>query len=356
MDMRVNGNTGEVPPPVSRDDRRSLPELSIILVNWNSKEFVRQCLRSLWGHSQNTFFEVVVIDNGSFDGCDKMLADEFPAVVFIQNTENIGFARANNLAVRHSRGHFLLFLNPDTEFIQDSIRILCDRLDSFPNAGAVGCRLLNGDRTLQTSCVQSFPTVLNQMLDSEFLRHRCPRSSLWGMFALYSTDATAIEVEALSGACILVKRNVFDHVGGFTERYFMYGEDLDLCFRIKKEGYRNIYASDTSIVHYGGGSTSGQNGISFNVLMRQSVYQFLRFNRGRLSALCYRIAMATSSLVRILLIIILRAFSRSRVLPDSAASLAKWFSVLRWSLGLTSRANAGLPTMSRRFNTALIQH
>src|SRR5205807_6936081 len=116
--------------------------------------------------------------------------------------ENIGFARSNNLGVRHSRGRYLLFLNPDTELTEDSIQIFRDRIESIPNAGAVGCRLLNSDGTLQTGCVQPFPTVLNQILDADFLQRLFPRSRLWGASALHSVEQTAAEVQVVSGACV----------------------------------------------------------------------------------------------------------------------------------------------------------
>src|SRR5664280_1246315 len=144
-------------------------DLSIIIVNWNSKSFLRQCLISLGARCKSPASEVIVVDGGSFDGCAEMLAQDFPWVIFIQSETNVGFARANNSAVSRARGRCLLFLNPDTEFLEDSISILMSRLEALPNAGAVGCQLLNSDGSLQTNCVQAFPTIWNQVLDSRFL-------------------------------------------------------------------------------------------------------------------------------------------------------------------------------------------
>src|SRR5690606_31300734 len=135
-------------------------------------------------HGWSSDIEVIVVDSASFDGCDKMLAAEFPAAVYIQSDSNIGFARANNLGLRHARGGYILFLNPDTEFIEPAIPRLLESMTADSTIGAMGCKLLNRDRSLQTSCVQSFPTPLNQALDSEWLRIRTPHSPLWGMAAL----------------------------------------------------------------------------------------------------------------------------------------------------------------------------
>ena len=138
-------------------------------------------------------------DGGSFDGCGEMLAREFPAVSFIQIDKNVGFARANNEAARQASGRFLLFLNPDTLLHEDSARVLVERLATLPQAGAVGCKLLNPDRTLQHTCVQSLPTVLNQLLDSDYLRARFPHWKMWVSAPLWEGVTQAAEVEAISG-------------------------------------------------------------------------------------------------------------------------------------------------------------
>ena len=326
--------------------------LSIIIVNWNSKDYVRQCLTSLFRHCPDGDWEVIVVDGASFDGCDEMLACEFPAVTFLQSHENIGFARANNFAVRHATGRYLLFLNPDTEFIEDSVRVLLYQLAALPDAGAVGCRLLNGDRTLQTSCVQSFPTILNQALDSDFLRLRFPRSPLWGMAALHAGRREPTEVEALSGACILAKRESFERIGGFTESYFMYGEDLDLCFKLRRAGLKVFHVPETSLVHFGGASTSRAASNFSTVMTRQSVYRFMRLNRGIVAALGYRFSTMLSALARLLLIGPMMIFG-DRVVRHGSNSLRKWFAILSWSLGFEPQRPT--PSTKKTVPTAVAQ-
>ncbi|RXK52913.1 glycosyltransferase family 2 protein [Oleiharenicola lentus] len=311
----------------------SSPDVSIIIVNWNSKDYLRACLQSLGRHHPPGLkLEIIVVDGASFDGCDRMLAAEFPEVRFIQSRENIGFARANNLGARHAGGRNLLLLNPDTEFIEDSLSLLGARLESLPKAGAVGCRLLNTDRSLQTTSILNFPTILNRVLDSEYLRRRYPDSSLWGNAALFRQGTTPVAVEALSGACILIRKDCFDLIGGFTESYFMYGEDVDLGYKLRKAGWLAYYIPEAQLVHHGGGSSRQTVSNFSTVMMRVSCHHFMRLHRGLAAATAYRIAMGGSALLRLLLIIPLLPFGNQFV-RHGRASLGKWLAVLRWSVG-----------------------
>lgn len=322
----VSGPTWSVPTPGQS------PEISLILVNWNSKDYLRGCLQSICRHAPAIALEIIVVDGGSFDGCDQMLAREFPAVIFVQSPDNVGFARANNLGATRATGRYLLLLNPDTEFIDDSLERLSQQCRGLTDAGAIGCRLLNRDRTLQTSCVQSFPTAINQALDSELLRKLFPRSTLWGMRPFYSEGKQPVRAEAISGACILVRREFFQEVGGFTESYFMYGEDLDLCFKLTEAGHQSYYVPDAQVVHYGGGSSTQASSNFSTVMMRVSVHHFIRLHRGPVSALVYRLSISVSALVRLVLICPMLLFG-SRIVSHGASSLRKWWAIVRWSLG-----------------------
>lgn len=313
-----------------------MPQLSIIIVNWNSKDYLRKCLQSVYANTRGISFEIVVVDSGSFDGSAEMLAREFPEAKFVQSEKNIGFARANNLGVSHAAGSHLLFLNPDTELLEDSICVLMERLESLSRAGAVGCKLLNTNRTLQTSCVQAFPTVLNQTLDSEYLRKRFPGWKMWGVAALFAKPEKPAVVEFISGACILTRLKNFEAVDGFTEKYFMYGEDADFCFKIKRGGNDVYYVPETAIVHHGGSSSKQARSNFSNVMMSESVYRFLQLNRGQLVATTFRLAASVMSVFRLLLILILLPFSKGEVVRHGTKSLRKWFSILRWGLGLES--------------------
>ena len=188
--------------------------MSIILVNWRSKDYVRECLRSLEEERQRDSYEVLVVDNDSEDGCGTMLEEEFPQVRYIESTANLGFARANNLAAAKSSGRYILFLNPDTEVRAGAIETLAAALEAHPDAGMVGARLLNTDGTLQTTCVTAIPNILNQTLNLEWLRKAFPMWGIWGM-RVDSGAKTPCAVEAISGACMMARREVVDEVAGF---------------------------------------------------------------------------------------------------------------------------------------------
>jgi len=308
-------------------------ELSIIIVNWNSVEFLRKCIASVKAETTGVVYEIVVIDSASFDGCDRMLREEYPEVQFIQGTKNVGFGRANNAAFKVSRGRCLLFLNPDTEVLSSAIGIMYSFLQTLPTAGAVGCKLLNADRSLQTSCIQSFPTILNQVLDTEWLRRRWPKSVLWGMAPLFADSFEPKVVEAIAGACVMMKREAFERVGLFSEEYFMYAEDIDLSYKLARGGYKNYYIPTATVVHYGGGSSQEAPSNFSVVMMRESIWRFLGKTRGRGYASLYRLSMLISALGRLAVLWVRQVDpSACRDRSTTGNSFSKWRAVLRWSL------------------------
>ena len=310
-------------------------DLSIIIVNWNSKDYLQKCIASILVWTTDINYEIIVIDSASYDGCEEMLRQHFPQVRFIQSDKNLGFAKANNVAFAVSLGQYLLFLNPDTEIDIPAVNIIYDNMQKLPNAGAIGCKMLNVDRTVQTSCIQSFPTIINQVLDSEFLRKVWPKSALWGNAPLFSAQMRPEQVEAIAGACIMVKRSIFEQVGFFSEDYFMYAEDLDLCYKIRQAGYTNYYIPDAAVIHFGGGS-SGKGPSDFAaVMMRESLWRFMKKNRGNIYGMAYRASILISAIGRLLLLMILLPLQPIRKSGASwNASLKKWKAILTWSLDL----------------------
>jgi N-acetylglucosaminyl-diphospho-decaprenol L-rhamnosyltransferase len=311
-------------------------ELSIIIINFRSANFVREAVRSIYENPLEGQFEIIVVDSASFDGCGAMLEADFPEVVFIQSDENLGFARANNLGAERARGSKLLFLNPDTEVRAGALAELVRCLDSKPEAGIVGARLLNSDGTLQTSCIQSFPTLLNQLLVSECLNRRFPKARLWGMAPLFEDGPGPFPAEAISGACMLLRREVFESLGGFSPDYFMYSEDTDLCFKARRNGWINYYVPKAVIVHHGGGSSRTRENHFANVMMVEARARFFRKFYGPGYALAYRASTAAAAFARLTLLI--AATGVSRVVPRRGMApvlrVGKWAAILRWSLGL----------------------
>jgi GT2 family glycosyltransferase len=311
------------------------PDLSIIIVNWNSAEFLRPCLKSIFANPTPFTFEVLVVDNASYDGSAAMVGVEFPQVKFIQSGTNLGFAAASNLAFSHSQGRNILFLNPDTKIVGDALGSMLEVLVSAPRTGLVGPRLVNPDGSTQVSCLRVFPTLLNQSFDADILRRRFSRPLFWRVQGSPGNAGRLLTTEVVPGACVMVRRELFEQLGGFRESYFMYGEDVDLSYEAKRAGFQNYCVKDAVVVHYGGES-SRQCGAAFApVLMRQSMADFLRAKRGRACAAAYRALTAVVAISRVLIIALLLIVSRNRAESRQRVStLSKWAKILRWTLGL----------------------
>jgi N-acetylglucosaminyl-diphospho-decaprenol L-rhamnosyltransferase len=308
-------------------------DLSIIIINWNSAGFVGKCLQSVYAGTTDREFEVIVVDNASFDDCGEIVRNEFPAAKFIQSEVNLGFAKANNLGAREAKGRNLLFLNPDTEVMGDALCQMASFLDVRPDAGIVGCRLLNTDLSLQTSCVQAFPSILNQLLDTEHLRQAFPGLRLWGTRALLTVGKPG-EVEVISGACLMIKSEVFETVGQFSSNYFMYAEDADLCFKANQAGRKNYYLGSVSVVHHGGRSSDKKPESNFaSIMMRESLLEFMRLRRGPIYAVAYQFSTVVIAVLRLLLLMVAFVFTLGGQRRDSLrVAFAKWVKVLRWGL------------------------
>jgi GT2 family glycosyltransferase len=309
-------------------------DLSIVIVNWNSLALLRKCLTSVYGNTSGIKFEVIVVDNASFDGSREAISAEHAQAHFIQSEENLGFAGANNLGAACAQGDLVIFLNPDTEVRGNALAEMASVFRTRPDAGAVGCRLLNSDGTLQSSCVQPFPTILNQVLLAEGMLRVAARVGVRGLWPLYAPGPGVFPAEALSGACLMVKRDAFREIGGFSRDYYMYTEDIDLCYRLRRAGLVNYYVNTAVVVHHGGGSSRQRKEQCYaDVQIRESVFKFLRRTRGGLYANAYRAAMFFASIARVgVLSMLLLAPLRPKGRSPLRLSLVKWTSILRWSL------------------------
>jgi GT2 family glycosyltransferase len=276
------------------------------------------------------------VDNASPEGGVEKLRDSFPDVIILKSQRNIGFARANNLGFSKSCGAAVLFLNPDTKLIEPSINILLEQLARLPDAGVLGCKLLNTDSTIQTSCIQTFPTISNQLLDIEYLHLKWPSSPLWYIAPLFSERAEPAKVEVISGACMLMKRGVFERAGRFSEEYFMYAEDLDLCYKVSQLGLSNYYVGATSLVHHGGKSTGHYKVNQWSTIMKsRAVMQFCVKTHGPGYGAVYRAAMGAAAVGRLLALAILFPFGNIISSKDAVrAASAKWSAVFKWAVGL----------------------
>jgi GT2 family glycosyltransferase len=231
-------------------------KLSVIIVSWNCRDLLARCLDTVFASKLERDFEVIVVDNSSTDGTAAFVQETYPQVKLIANRENAGFARANNLALRQARGELILLLNPDTELQADTLQVMVDFMDKHPECGMAGCKVLNPDGTLQLACRRNIPGLADAFFKLSGLSRLFPRSRRMARYNLtyLPADRVAI-VDAVSGSFLMTRRAVMDKIGLLDERFFMYGEDLDWCWRSVRAGYQNYYVPDTSIVHYHGGSS-----------------------------------------------------------------------------------------------------
>jgi GT2 family glycosyltransferase len=233
-------------------------DLSVIIVNWNTRSLLKDCLSSVFSRVGDSNTEVIVVDNGSDDGSTEMVKRDFPDAVLIANDSNRGFAAANNQGLGVAKGRYVLLLNSDTIVHGDVLSRSVKFMDRRPGAGAMGCRVLNADGTIQPSCSR-FPSLLNLILLT---------SGLWklgagGFFDRYQMRrwdrCDEREVETISGCYLLVRRDAMHEVGGLDENFFFFGEETDWCRRLRGQGWKVVFAPVGDITHFGGGSSGALN-------------------------------------------------------------------------------------------------
>jgi|SRR5271166_1784049 len=301
-------------------------DVSIIYVNWNSVDYIKESIESVYEHTKDTEFEIIVVDNASPKGNVDLLKEQFPQITLIKSEKNLGFAGANNLGFKSSSGEAILFLNPDTKLVNSAINVMQHHLRELPDAGIIGCRLLNSDLSLQTSCIQAFPTILNQVLDMNYLRDRWPQNPLWGIGPLYSESKEPAKVEVVSGACLMIKRSAFEKVAMFSEEYFMYAEDLDLCYKVAQAGYTNYYVGQGAVIHYGGKSSEPE---SATRMKWRAIPRFCDKNRGRAYGAAFRVTLTIAALCRLAALKIACALGDKVGQPAQLRmALAKWRTIL----------------------------
>lgn len=231
-------------------------KLSIIIVNYNVKHFLEQCLHSVFNALKGIKAEVFVVDNNSVDGSVQWLSEKFSNVVFIENTDNVGFSRANNQAIKIANGEYVLLLNPDTVVEENTFRKIIDFMDLHPEAGGLGVKMIDGKGNFLPESKRGLPTPSVAFYKMFGLASIFPHSKLFGKYHLsYLPENEIHEVEILAGAFMLLRKSVLDRIGLLDETFFMYGEDIDLSYRIIKAGYKNYYFPETTIIHYKGEST-----------------------------------------------------------------------------------------------------
>jgi len=231
-------------------------KLSVVIVNYNVKYFLEQCLHAAQRAAAKVSSEIIVVDNDSVDGSCQMVEEKFPEVQLISNKENLGFSKANNQAIRISKGEYILLLNPDTVVEEDSFLKIVGFMDQTPEAGGLGVKMIDGKGRFLPESKRGLPTPEVAFWKMFGFSKLFPHSKRFGRYHLGYLDKNQIhEVDVLAGAFMLLRRKTLDKVGLLDEDYFMYGEDIDLSYRITQSGYKNYYFPETTIIHYKGEST-----------------------------------------------------------------------------------------------------
>ena len=232
--------------------------LSVVFLSYNTRDLTRQALSSVLAAAEGLEVEIFVVDNASADGSADMVAEEFPQVKLICNAANVGFSAGNNVALRQVTGEYALLINTDTIVRRDALRTMVAFLDAHPEAGACGCKILDPDGTLQLDSRRGFPTPLAAFCKMSGLSRLFPKHPLIAHYHMtYLDPEQTAEVEVLSGSCMMVRKSAMDQVGLLDEDYFMYGEDIDWCYRFHQAGWKIYYVPTTEIIHFRGESGRG---------------------------------------------------------------------------------------------------
>jgi len=229
--------------------------LSIIIVTWNSERFIRNCLDSILQNGWELHPEIILVDNNSSDQTVKIVEENYPRVNIVRNKDNLGYAKANNQGIENSQGEYLLLLNPDTEVLENSLILMIQFMQENPRTGALGPQLLNPDGTIQPSC-REFPTYATLLWEFSGLSRLFPKSKILGHWRMGYFDFDQIrEVDQPMGSCLLLRRGTLEEIGIFDQDFPMFFNDVDLCYRIRKAGWKIFFFPDAQILHHKGAST-----------------------------------------------------------------------------------------------------
>lgn len=272
-------------------------DFSFVIVSWNAKDYLRECLDSITAESSGLAIEVVVVDNASSDGSPELVHDEYPWVVLVRNDANVGFARANNQGIALSSGTYLCLVNSDVVLHPGCLTAMKAFLDARPDIGLAGPRVHNRDGSLQPSCRMA-PTLRSVFFRALALDTLFPRSATFGAHFMTHWDHDDVRaVDILSGCCWFARRRAVEDVGGLDETFFMYGEDMEWSLRFRRGGWAVVFNPAATITHYGGASSARQP-TRFFVEMQRADLQYWRMHHGPSSFVAYYAAVVLQHAVR----------------------------------------------------------
>lgn len=295
------------------------PLVCVIIVSFNTRDLTLECLRALYDNLGSVTAEVIVVDNGSEDGSVEALRQNYPNVRVFSNIRNAGFGAANNQAMRAARGKYVMLLNSDAFVENGAIAAMIELIERSPGVGVVGPRLLNADLSLQLSCFP-FPSPARAWIENLWLPAVFPHTSKIGDYRKWAHDEERL-VDWVVGACMLVRREAYDAVGGFDERFFMYGEETDWQRRIRSKGWQIAFTPAARVKHLGGASSTGDKS-AFNPHFFESLDLYELKHHGRIGLISLRAAMVCGGSMRaILWLIVWLAIPSRRLLARQKVRL-----------------------------------
>lgn len=339
----------ETASDANRNIGRPMSTLSIIIVSYNTLDLLRSCLSSVFEHAKVENPEVIVIDNNSNDGSVDMLRSTFPQVKVIVNTENRGFAAANNIGIRMATGQLILLLNPDTELLPRCITNALTYMHNNSNVGILGCRILNPDGTVQQSA-RDVPSLWTLLIEITFLYKILPHSGLLRNPWVTAADQEQ-EVDVVKGAFLMTRRSIFETVGYLDERFFLYSEEQDWCVRVKRHGWQIMYYPGATIIHREGASCR-PGPESPKYLVYDSEFLYYLKHHGRTYALAALFLMWVGVLLRLVLWSFLGMIRKCGItsFPESAPRVTDyWYSIVRLTRRLLRSRTISIPeTVSKK--------
>jgi GT2 family glycosyltransferase len=315
-------------------------DLSIIIVSWNAREYLSKCILSLAGSLANGSSEIIVVDNASTDGSPEMVCDQFPQVKLIRNTENLGFAKANNIGIRQCTGNYIALINSDVEVLNGCVDRLIEYMKQNSDIGMLGPQILDENRNVQRSCM-GFPSVWNTFCRAFALDVLFPNIKLFSSYMMsYWSHNTIRNVDVINGCFWLIRRQATDKVGLLDERYFIYAEDKDWCKRFWDSHWKIVYYPEAKAIHYGGASSSNAP-IKFYIELCRANLQYWRKHHRKAAQFAFILLTGIHHIIRLLghvLLYIVKPAKRSQILIKIKTNLA----CLKWLCSLNHNIDKGV--------------
>jgi len=287
-------------------------KLSIVIPTYNAHEWIAQCLESIRAHRPSADYEILVVDDRSTDDSLAIVRGQFPDVRVSANEKNVGFGRTVNVGLKASSGEYILVLNNDTWMHEGALDALTGYLDAHPDTGIAGPKVLSGDGSLQQQCRRRIPTPIAALLYFTGVAKLFPKNPNVAGYLMTSADEnTTTEVDSVSGACLMMRRSVLEKIHGFDEDYFLYGEDMDFCWRTKLAGWKVVYVPRAVITHFGGQGGTGKMRVNATIEWHRAMWIFYRKHRAPTAGLVERALVYTGIAAKTAIAVAISAVRRS---------------------------------------------